>query len=129
VITAIWVCLPLAMARVLVENKESALFMLSVLHKAVGELFGLLKLDFKGGGIISDHANSFVNAYYKTCFPNYPRGQCFPHIFFQKLKVKDQRGRRKRGNSGYLSYNKTRKNLKVAITKDVKNIHCSKTEP
>jgi hypothetical protein len=113
--------IPLVLARVLEENEESALFMLSALGKAVRELFGL-KLQFNGG-LISDHANSFVNAY-KTFFPDSPRGQCFPHVL---LKVKDQRGRRKRGSPGYLSYNKTRKNLKVA-TIDVKNMHRSKTE-
>ncbi len=113
--------IPLVMARVLEENQESALFMLSALGKAVRDLFGL-KLEFKGG-LISDHANSFVNAYINF-FPDCPRGQCFPHVL---LKVKDQRGRRKRGSPGYLSYNKTRKNLKVA-TKDVKNMHRCKTE-
>ena len=113
--------IPLVMARVLEENQESALFMLSALGKAVRDLFGL-KLEFKGG-LISDHANSFVNAYI-AFFPNCPRGQCFPHVL---LKVKDQRGRRKRGSPGYLRYNKTRKNLKVA-TKDVKNMHRCKTE-
>jgi hypothetical protein len=113
--------IPLVMARVLEENQESALFMLCALGKAVRDLFGL-ELEFKGG-LISDHANSFVNAYI-TFFPNCPRGQCFPHVL---LKVKDQRGRRKRGSPGYLSYNKTRKNLKVA-TMDVKNMHRCKTE-
>jgi hypothetical protein len=113
---------PLVLARILEENEETALYMLCALAMAIRDLFGL-KLDFKGG-LISDHANCFVNAY-KTFFPDSPRGQCFPHVL---LKVKDQRGRRKRGSPGYLSYNITRKNLKVA-TIDVKNMHRCKTEP
>ena len=72
--------------------------MFSSLGFAVHELFGLT-LDVKGG-LISDHAQSFVNAY-KTFFPNRPHGLCFPHVL---MKFKDQSGRQKRGSPGYLKY-------------------------
>jgi hypothetical protein len=114
--------IPLVFSRVKEENEESALFMFCSLGFAVRELFGLT-LDVKGG-LISDHAQSFVNAY-KTFFPNRPRGQCFPHVL---LKFKDQSGRRKRGSPGYLRYIKDRKYFKVAC-KDVRQMHkCGSTK-
>jgi hypothetical protein len=108
--------IPLAFSSVLEENEESALYMLCALGLSVQDRFGST-LDFKGG-LVSDHANSFVNAY-KTCLPNCLRGQCFPHLL---MKVKYQCGRRKRGSPGCLSYNKSRRNLKKA-TIDIKSMH------
>jgi hypothetical protein len=107
---------PLVFSRVKEENEESALLMLAALGHTIRLLFGLT-LDIKGG-LISDHAQSFVNAY-KTFFPHRPRGQCFPHVL---MKFKDQSGRRKRGSPGYLRYIKDQKYFKVA-SKDVRQMH------
>jgi hypothetical protein len=89
---------PIVFARILEENTCAAIMMLASVSHAVRLLFGVI-LDVKGG-LISDHATSFVNAY-KICFPGSPVGQCFPHII---RKVKDQSGTRKNGTPGYLKY-------------------------
>jgi hypothetical protein len=114
--------IPLVFARVKEENEESALLMFCSLGFAVRELFGLT-LDVKGG-LISDHAQSFINAY-TTFFPTRPRGQCFPHVL---MKFKDQSGRRKRGSPGYLKYIKDRKYFKVAC-QDVRQMHKCSSKP
>jgi hypothetical protein len=80
---------PLFFARVLNENCSSAVFALTAMASAVKLLFGF-KISFLGG-LFSDHANSFVNAF-DTAFPGAPRGQCYPHVI---IKFKDQRGQRK----------------------------------
>jgi hypothetical protein len=101
---------PLIFARILNENEAGAVLMLATLLFTVRKLFGVV-LDVSGG-LISDHANSFVNAYQKV-FPGRKVGQCFPHII---MKVKDQTYRRKRGTPGYLKYVSSRQYLKVACT-------------
>jgi hypothetical protein len=113
---------PSVFSRIKNEDEQSALFMFSSTGSAVLKLFGI-KLDVKGG-LISDHAQSFVNAY-KTFFPNRPIGQCFPHVL---MKFKDQSGRRKRGSPGYLKYIKDRKYFKIAC-RDVRQMHkCTTTK-
>jgi hypothetical protein len=107
---------PLVFARVLEECEASALLTLSALGWAVKLLFGIV-LDVKGG-LISDHANSFVNAF-RLFFPDRPIGQCFPHI---TMKVKDQSGLRKRGTPGYLKYVRDRSHLTI-IHLDVIRMH------
>jgi hypothetical protein len=89
---------PLVFARALNENYSSAVFALRAVASAVKLLFGF-KISFLGG-LVSYHANSFVNAF-DTVFPGAPRGQCYPHVI---MKFKDQRGQQKRGTPGYLKH-------------------------
>jgi hypothetical protein len=103
------------------ENTVAALLLLSTFLYNVRRLFGV-RFDVLGG-LISDHANSFLNAYQKV-FPNRPVGQCFPRV---QLKVLDQPGRRKRGSAGYVQIIRDRKNLTTAA-KDVKRMHCNPTD-
>jgi hypothetical protein len=112
---------PFVFSRILQENTVGALLLLSTFLYNVRRLFGV-RFDVLGG-LISDHANSFVNAYQKV-FPNRPIGQCFPHV---QLKVLDQPGRRKRGSAGYVTIIRDRKNLTTAA-KDVKRMHCTPTD-
>jgi hypothetical protein len=99
---------PLVFARVLNENYSSAVFALMAVASAVKLLFGF-KISFLGG-LVSDHANSFVNAFDTPVFPGAPRGQCYPHVI---MKFKDQRGQRKTGTPGYLKHVRRTKSLKV----------------
>jgi hypothetical protein len=102
--------IPLIFARILNENEAGAVLMLGTLLFWVRRLFGLV-LDISGG-LISDHANSFVNAYEKV-FPGRKKGQCYPHI---NLKMNDKPGRRKRGTAGYYKYALKRAYLKITCT-------------
>jgi hypothetical protein len=111
---------PLVFARVLEECQSAALFMLASLGWACERLFGVI-LNVKGG-LISDHANSFVNAF-RIFFHKQPIGQCFPHI---SMQVKDQSGLRKRGTPGYLKYIRDRLNLDI-IHLDVNRMHTCTT--
>jgi hypothetical protein len=89
---------PVVMCRCLNENEETTVFMFCSLAFALERLFDI-PLDVKGG-LVSDAAISFSNAY-KRFFPGRDIGQCFAHV---ATKFKDQRGIRKRGSPGYLKY-------------------------
>jgi hypothetical protein len=77
-------------ARILNENYSVAVFALAAMASGIKTLFGF-QVEFLGG-LVSDHSNSFVNAY-ETMFPQSKRGQGYPHVL---LKFKDQRGSVKR---------------------------------
>jgi hypothetical protein len=111
---------PLAFSRVLSENFSSAVFTIAALCSAVRVMFGF-KIRFLGG-LVSDLANSFVNAF-TTMFPEAPRDQCYPHVI---MKFKDQRGQRKRGTPGYLKHVRRTKSLKVGEA-DIQNMHKFRT--
>lgn len=100
--------LPLIFARIKEENELVAILLLATLKYYIRRLFGQV-FDIKGG-LISDHAQAFVNAY-KRVFPARQYGQCFAHI---AMKVKDQTGRRKKGTPGYLKWTWNRNFLTVA---------------
>ena len=107
--------IPLIFAHVFNENEETAILLLETLRHAVHQLFGI-KVDMVGG-LVSDHADAFVNAY-KKVWPSGPRGQCFPHVV---MKVNDQPGKRKSNQcAGYLKHVMTdRKHLLHPIKTDI----------
>jgi hypothetical protein len=98
------------------ENYSAAVFALGAMCLAVKSLFGFI-VEFRGG-LVSDHSQAFVNAFGKM-FPKYPKGQCYPHMV---MKFKDQRGKRKRGTSGYLKHARRTTSLRVGEI-DVKKMH------
>jgi hypothetical protein len=116
---------PLLYAQGLKEREEVALLALLCLKQAAKDLLGINDLQFYGG-LVSDHAWSFTNAYQRA-FPNSKRGQCWPHIV-RKFKLDCSR---KNGQAGYFKYCSSpsdKEFLTVQAVSDVRMLHGCKSD-
>jgi hypothetical protein len=90
--------LPFIFSRILQENEVAAVFLITTLIYHARRLFGF-RLNICGG-LISDHANAFVNAYTQV-FPEEPWVNDF-RMCRQNSKTNREEGQRRRGTPGYL---------------------------